>query len=69
MSTPDTTDSAQCGVVVAFYITGHGLGHATRSIEVRLPDPSVVSMLPCVLPLLHPRCAAVRVLHPSTDIH
>jgi hypothetical protein len=33
-------------LVFAYYITGHGFGHATRALEVPLPPPPLFSSLP-----------------------
>ena len=50
-------------LVFAYYITGHGFGHATRALEVRRPSlPTPPPWCPRAIPslLLTPRPSSVR---------
>ena len=50
-------DQIQGRFVIAYYITGHGFGHATRVVDVSLYLPLLFTTLPLGWDLLSDLCA------------
>jgi L-arabinokinase len=47
---PDEAGSPARRLVFAYYITGHGFGHATRALEVSIAATTPPLFLPCSVP-------------------